>query len=894
MRTDEGGYPVHWEADVVLRDGAAAHVRPIRPEDAERLQAFHVGQSERSTYLRFFAPMARLSESDLVRFTTVDHRDRVALVAVSGQDESERILAVGRFDAAGAGTAEIAFNVADTEHGRGLGTVLLEHLAAAARERGISRFAADVLPQNAAMLAVFREAGYAVSQRLDDGVITVVLDIDPTERSRAVMADREHRAEARSVEALLTARRVLVVAEASNGPVPSAGDPLVLAAAVLDRLAASGTEVHLVGPPDLAAPGALRHAGLADVPPVDLLVLAVPPERAEPVVRAAAGLRPRTVVVLSGGFAETGTEGLAHQRALLRTAHAAGMRLLGPATYGLWRAPSETAPALDLSLAPVAPAPGGLALNCQSAPMAVGLLASAGRRGLGLSTFVSSGNRTDLSGNDVMQFCAVDAATDVVGLYLESIGNPRKFARVVRRLATAKPVVVFTAGRTGHVVPAGHVLPTTKVPRRVLDDLLRRSGAIRVTSQHQLLDVAQLLVSQPLPTGRRVAVLASSESLGSVVAEAAASAGLEVVGSDILPTSPEAVHAAVAGVDADALVVVDVPTVGPCPPERVRAVAEAAAAGGRTTVACLLGLSGLTDDLTAPGPGGARVTVPAFTAPEDGVLALAAAVRYATWRTGDRGLVVDPPGIDREAARALVEAAMADLPTAASRPLPPDLTARLLGHYGIALWDTRRVDTVEEALAAADALGWPVALKSSAGHLRHRMDLGAVRLDLSGPPALVDAWEQLRERLTPIGAGNLPLEVQAMAQAGVACVVRSSEDERFGPVVSFGLAGDATDLLDDVAYGVAPLSGTDVAAMIRGVRAAPRLFGYRGTPEVDVAALEDVLTRVAALADDLPEVRRLELHPVVVAPGGLAVLGASVELAHVGTRSDGLRRTLPR
>ena len=878
----------------MLRDGATTHVRPIRPEDAALLQAFHVGQSERSTYLRFFAHMARLSESDLARFTTVDHRDRVALVAVSGQDETERIIAVGRFDVAEAGTAEIAFNVSDTEHGRGLGTVLLEHLAAAARERGIRRFTADVLPQNAAMLAVFREAGYAVSQRLDDGVITVVLDIDPTERSRAVMADREHRAEARSVEALLTARRVLVVAEPSTGPVPSAGDPLELAATVLARMAASGTEVHLVAPTSLVAPGAHRHPDVTQVPAVDLLVLAVPPERAEPVVRAATPLGPRTVLVLSGGFAETGERGVALQRALLRTAHAAGMRMLGPATYGLWRTPTESTPALDASLAPRAPAPGRLALNCQSAPMAVGLLASVERRGLGLSTFVSSGNRTDLSGNDVMQFCAADPATDVVGLYLESIGNPRKFARVVRRLASVKPVVVFTAGRTGHVVPAGHVLPTTKVPRRVLDDLLRRSGAIRVTSQHQLLDVAQLLVSQPLPPGRRVAVLASSESLGTVVAEAAASAGLEVVASDILPTAPAGIRAAVAAVVADVLVVVDVPTVGPCLPERVRAVAEATAASGRTTVACLLGLSGLTAELTAPGPDGAPVTVPAFAAPEDGVVALAAAVGYATWRTGDRGVVADPAGIERDAARDLVEAAIADLPLSASRPLPAEATARLLAHYGVRLWPTRVVHTVEEAVAAADDLGWPVALKSSAGHLRHRMDLGAVRLDLSGPAALEEAWVQLGVRLEPIGAGDLPLEVQAMAEAGVACVVRTAEDARFGPVVSFGLAGDATDLLDDVAYGVAPLSGQDVAAMIRGVRAAPRLFGYRGTPEVDVAALEDVLARMAVLADDLPEVRRLELHPVVVAPGSLAVLGATVELAHVGSRSDGPRRALPR
>lgn len=875
----------------MLRDGGTTHVRPIRPDDAERLQAFHVGQSERSTYLRFFAPMARLSEADLARFTRVDHRERVALVAVSGQDEGQRILAVGRYDAVGRGLAEVAFNVADTEHGRGLGTVLLEHLAAAARERGLDRFTAEVLPQNAAMLGVFREAGYAVSQHLEDGIITVELDIDPTARSRAVMADREHRAEARSVAALLAARRLLVVAEADQGPTPSAGDPLDLARAVLARLPGPSAEVHLVAPPEVLAPGAHRHAQVTDAPPVDLLVLAVPPGRAEPLVRAAAGLHPRTAIVLSGGFAETGPDGLARQRGLARAAHAAGMRLLGPASFGVWRAADDGV--LDVSLAPRAPAPGRLALLCQSAPMAVGLLASAERRGLGLSTFVSSGNRADLSANDAMQFCAQDGGTEVVGLYLESIANPRKFARVARRLAATKPVVVFTAGRTGHVVPAGHALPTTKVPRRVLDDLLAGSGAIRVTSQHQLLDTTQLLVSQPLPAGRRVAVLASGESLGTVVAEAAASAGLQVTALELLPPARE-VAAVVGDLDADALVVVDVPTL-PATGEEVRAVAAAAAASGRTTLACVAGLSGLTDALTADGPHG-PVTVPAYAAPEDAVAALAGAVRYAAWRAAEHPDPVDPPGLDRDAARALVEGAIADLESAddAVRVLPAEAAAELLACYGLTLWPSAPVTSLEEALAAADRLGWPVALKSTAGHLRHRMDLGAVRLDLAGPAALREAWDRMQARLAPIGAADLAKEIQAMAPTGVACVVRSTEDARFGPVVSFGLAGDATDLLDDLAYGVAPLSADDVAAMVRRVRAAPRLFGYRGAPHVAVAALEDVIARLAALAEDLPEVRRLELHPVVVGPESAAVLGASVELAHVGTRSDGPRRTLPR
>jgi len=917
------GYPTRWEADVVLRDGATLHVRPIRPGDAAALQEFHVGQSERSIYFRFFAPLERLPDRDLAHFTHVDHDDRVALVAVSG-DEVERIIAVGRYDRTVPGEAEVAFNVGDEHHGRGIGSVLLEHLVAAARERGIRRFTAEVLPYNSAMIGVFREAGFAVSQVLEDGILTVSFDIDPTERSLAVMADREQRAEARSVHGLLTPRSVLVVAEGG-------GQHLELARAAATHLAArpdpaggprphdGGPVVHAVG---LEVDGVTTWPDLSAVPgPVDLAVLAVPAHHGAAVVRRCAALGARAVVVLSSGFAETGPVGLAHQRDLVRAAHAAGMRVLGPATYGFLRRGTEDEPTVNASLAATMPPPGRLALFCQSAPLAVGLLASARRRGLGLSTFVSSGNRADVSGNDVMQFWGQDEATDVVGLYVESIGNPRKFARVARRLATTKPVVVLTAGRSGHVIPAGHAVRLTRVPRRALDEMLRQSGVIRVESQHQLLDVAQLLVHQPLPTGRRVTVLAGSEPLAALAAEASVSAGLTV--GDQRAILPEGGHtdadlerldaelaAVYADPSCDAVVVVHVPTVGE-PDERVaRAVARAAAASGRTTVACILGLSGVTDELTAPDGLGRQRTVPAYAAPEDGVLALAAAVRYAAWRAADHGHPLAPDGIDRARARRLVRAVLGPAPAPGSsapepaaageaadpsvRPpvgvtLTAERAAALLACYGITVWPTVTVHDAIDATRAAELLGWPVVLKTSAPALRHRIDLGGVRLDLGGREALLEAMVQMRQQH---GGDAGPYEVQRMAPAGVACVIRSSEDPRFGPVVSFGLAGDAVDLLGDVSHGVAPLTDVDVAEMVRSVRAGSRLFGYRDQPAMDVAALEDVLGRVAVMADDLPELRSLSLHPVVVGEHGAAVLGAEVELAEAG-RVDGARRVLP-
>lgn len=894
-------YPVHWEADVVLRDGGTAHVRPIRADDAAALQAFHVAQSERSTYFRFFAALERLPQRDLDRFVQVDQVDRVALVAVTAQEDTERIIAVARYDRVGPGTAEVAFNVADDHHGRGLGSVLLEHLSAAARERGIRRFTAEVLPQNAQMLAIFREAGYVVRQHLDDGIVSVSFDIDPTERSLAVMADREHRAEARSVLGLLTPQAVLVVldgtsvdrrpaVEVARHLVREPGGPSVqvLEASPADGPSAVGAPA--ADPEEEAGPLAVV-GDLGEVRgPVDLLVLGVPSDRAAAWVRRCAGLGPRAVVVVSGGFAETGPEGRERQRELVRSAHAVGMRVLGPASYGFFRRTPEGG-AVNASLAGGLPPRGGLALFCQSAPLAVPMLDAARRRGLGLSTFISSGNRADVSGNDAMQFWSEDEDTTVVGLYLESIGNPRKFARVARRLAATRPVVVVSAGRSGHVVPAGHVVRRTQVPRRVLDELLRQSGVVRVDTTHQLFDVAQLLLHQPLPAGRRVGVVASSEPLAALVAEAAQSAGLTVVEQ----RSTGAGDAA--GLDdvvdlweqdsCDAVVVVQVPTVGEVPADFGAAVARLAARSGRTTVATVLGLRGITDELTAAGPGGA-VTVPAYATPEDAVLALGAAVRYGAWRAADHGSALAPDGVDRARARGLVARATGPEPVA----LDAVESADLLAAYGVHVWPTRVVRDVDEALAAADELGWPVALKSTAAHLRHRIDLGGVRLDIGGPAELAEDLVRMREHLQGLGEVEPTFEVQRMAPSGAACVVRTTEDPRFGPVVSFGLAGDAVDLLGDISYGVAPLTDADVRDMVRAVRAAPRLFGYRGLPALDVTALEDVLARVAVLTDDLPEVHALELHPVVVAEHGAAVLAARVELAAAG-RADSGRRALP-
>ena len=897
-----GAYPAGWEADVVLTDGSTTRLRPIRPSDAAALQAFHVAQSERSTYLRFFAALERLPVRDLERLVTVDHTTRVALVAVTegtGEEPGERIIGVARYDLVDDETAEVAFNIADAHQGKGLGSVLLEHLAAAARERGVRRFVAEVLPQNGRMISVFREAGYEVHQRTEDGVVQVRFDIDPTDRSLAVAADREHRAEARSVRALLEARSVLLV-----GPGPEGGRPLTVEQAerVLGGLAgaarAGSVRVQAVGvghEVGTDADGVHHHHRLEDVEgPVELAVLALPAEQVVDVAARLGALGVRGLVVLSGGFAEAGPAGLALQRRLLAVAHGAGMRVLGPASFGLVATADGTT--LDASLATGLPRPGRLGLFCQSAPMAVALLDGVRRRSLGVAQLVSAGHRADVSGNDLMQFWGEDDGTDVVALYLESIGNPRKFTRVARRLASHKPVVVVTAGRSGHVVPPGHAVRPTRAPRRTLEEVMRQSGVVRVDNLHQMLDVVQLLEHQPLPAGRRTAVLASSSGLAALVVEAAAAAGLVLTGRvELLAEDAradevrDAVERVYADPDVDAVIAVRVPTLGVPDPVVPREVARAAARTGRTTVACIHDLHGITAELTAPDPEGRMRTVPAYTVPEDAALALGHAARYAVWRSGDRGTRVQPAGVDPRAARRLVTRFLHDAVDGSARRLDAQGTADLLATVGVHVWPSVRVDDADAAVAAAQRLGWPVAVKTTVPALRHRPDLGGIRLDVVDEAALRADVGAILALADDHEVDGPRIEVQAMAEHGVACVLRSAEDPLFGPVVSLGLAGDTADLLGDIAYGVPPLTDVDVAELVRTPRAAPRLFGYRGLPSLDVAALEDLVARVSVLADALPELASLELNPVVVSRHGLAVLGAYASVAPAD-RADAARR----
>jgi len=887
------GYPRHWEADVLLADGGTAHVRPITPADADRLVAMHARLSPESIRYRYFAPHPRLSPQEVRRLTHVDYHDRVALGAFLGDD----LIAVARYDRmSDTDTAEVAFVVDDAHQRRGLASVLLEHLAAAAAERGVRRFEADVLPDNVAMARVFTDAGYEARRSFEEDAVHFVFSIEETAASLAVMQAREHRAEARSIARLLRPRSIAVVGAGRS--------PDSVGHAVLVNLLRSGFQgpVYPVNPHAEHVASVRAYPSIGAVPDdVDLVVLAVPVPAVAEVIQQCAHKGVRGLVVMSGGMGGAAGPDVAAERAFVAATRGHGMRLIGPGCLGIMCTAGDVR--MNATLAPALPPAGRAGFFSQSGVFDTGVLESIGRRGLGLSTFVSTGNQADVSGNDVLQYWEDDAATDVLLLHIESFGNPRKFVRLARRLGRRKPIVAVKSG--GSVAAR---LGGTADPDRAVDALFRQAGVIRVDTLSQLFDVAQILTTQPLPEGPRVAIVGNSEVLCRLARDACIGQEMDVValspatcellrtelGPDavvdnpvVLPqdSTPVQFQAALSATQADdavdAVVSVLISPLREPPSTVAEALAVASAASRKPLVSTVLNFVRPIDAARADTDGGPPdAAVPAFPSPEIAVAALAKTVAYADWRRRPEGVVPTFPDIDRTAARALVTDALSAAPGGAH--LEPEQVQRLLSAYSVPVWPVVLVDTPARAQTAAATLGYPVALKATAPALRHRPELGTVRLDIADADELQAAYHAMTTRLGS-GAG---LAVQAMAPEGVATVVRTVDDPSFGALVSFGVGGVATELLGDHAFRVLPLTDLDAADLVRSVRAAPLLFGYRGSEPVDVAALEELLLRVARLADDLPEVAELELNPVIVAASGTHVLGATARVAPPSARLD--------
>ena len=879
--------PRHWEADVLLRDGRTAHIRPIRPDDADLLVEFYSRVSAESKYYRFFSPMPFLSDRDVKRFTEVDYADRVAFImTIAGA-----MIAVGRYDSISKDKAEVAFLVEDKHQGRGIGQLLLEHLAQAGRERGIERFVAEVLPDNQAMIHTFRDAGYGVASAFDGGVMEMEFDIDPTDTAIGVMAQREHRAESASIEKFFSPRSVAIIGASRRQD--TIGRALVRNLVTGDFTG----RVYVVNPSADAVSGMPSYQSVADIPgDVDVAIVAVPADAVHDVVLDCAAKGVHGLVVISSGFAETGEEGRQRQRRLVGLSRSYGLRLIGPNALGVINTDPDVS--LNASLSPLMPPRGRAGFFCQSGALGSAILEKVNNRGLGLSTFVSAGNRADVSGNDLLQYWLEDDATEVVLLYLESIGNPRKFSRIARRVSRRKPIIAVRSGRSTQGVPMGHAVRKIAAPSQAVDAMFRQAGVIQVDTLEEMFDVAQLLAHQPLPRGRRVAVVGNSDALGLLAADAATSVGLVVnkqvaLGADAgAEDFEDALDAAIDDPEVDAVAAIYIPPLNVSGEDVANVLAAVGEQSDKPIVSTFLGAEGVPELLRVPdvaGSSAGRGSVPSYPAVEAAVRALARVVEYAVWlRTSDRPAshaeLADP-----QAGRRLVNELLMRHPE--GHDLTLEEQTQLLGAYGIELWETFAVASVEEAIAAGEQLGWDVVLKATADHLRHRPDLAHVWRNVDDPVGMAHAWDSLNAAISePESAGFV---VQRNALPGVPVAISTMEDPLFGPLLSFGIGGPLTELLGDRSFRIPPLADHDAQDMVREIKASPILFGYRGSEIVDVTEIERLVGRAAQIQHDLPQVRSLDLPLILAGASGASVLGAAIRIEPVvDPRSDWFVRRL--
>ena len=884
---DSGPQPLvdAWLADVVLADGSTAAIRQLRPEDAERFADFHSRLSKESVRMRYLGARPQLSQVEIDRLVRSGDPDHLALVA----ERDGAILGMVQYErATGSEEAEVAFVVGDAHQGLGIGTLLFEEAASAARRQGIKRLTADTLLENRRMLEVFHNAGFASRSVLDTGVIHLVMDIAPTAEALDALAERDRSSVVRSMERVLRPRSIAVIG-ASRAP-GTIGHELVV------NLVRGGFQgpVYPVNPKAAYIASLPCWESVEAIPrQVDLAVVAVPAAAVEEAVDACGRKGVGALVIVSSGFAETGSEGVATQRAITRLAHSHGMRMVGPNCFGVLN--TEPAVSMNATFAADAPTSGRLGFGSQSGGLGIAILGEARARGIGLSSFVSMGNKADVSGNDLLAWWDQDEATSVVLLYLESFGNPRKFARLARRVSSHKPVIVVKAGRSpsGRRAASSHTAALASTDE-VVAALCRQTGVIRVDTIEELFDVAEALDGQPLAAGRRIGILTNSGGPGVLAADSCSSVGLVVpelsvsvrqslsellpafggVGNpvDLSASASAAVYGRVLEIlmgcgEVDAVVAIFTPPLVTRTEDVAQAVADAvdkAAEAGRQipVVASLLGTEDGRALLRQQ-----RHPVPSFTYPETAVRALSHAVGYAEWRRRPSGAEPVLEAIDANGARRLLGAGSGWVTGAPAMAV--------LDRYGIPTVPSVDVHSASEAVEAAQSVDGPVALKAIGPNLLHKSDVGGVRLGLRGAEAVSSAYLAMANS---VGEGMTGALVQPMVQSGLETIVGAVQEPGFGPLVIFGLGGTTVELLGDHVSRLAPLTDLDAREMISGLHGSALLTGYRGSAALDVDALADILLRVSRLVEDLPELVELDCNPVIVLPKGATVVDSRLRL----------------
>ena len=913
----------------LLTDGSTAEVRPARRQDHEAVRAMHAAMAPENMYLRFFSMSPGAAEWEAKRICREPDSDHAALLAWQG----DRLVGVAAYELAGKpGVAEVAFAVPDDMHGRGVASLLLEHLVWLARQRDLRAFTAETLAENSAMLRVFADAGLPAKRRISSGVVELTFPLPDRDDNYRLgnyletVASRESRADVASLGPLLRPRSVAVVGPSRRGG--------TLGRAILRNIVTAGFTgpVYAVNPHSRTLEGVPCVASVDDLPgPVDLAVIAVP-SAAVPEVAAQCGRHGvGALIVITSGLGAARAE-------LLAVCRRYGMRLVGPNCFGVivpWIG-------LDATFAASHPVRGVAGLVVQSGGVAAALLEQMSRLGIGVSSFASVGDKYDVSPTDMLTWWAQDEVTQLAVLYVESFGNPRKFAGTARRVAQRMPVLTIVGGRSPAGQRAASHTAAEATPLISQEAMFDQAGVITTRSLGELVDTAALLACQPLPAGNRVAIVSNAGGAGALAADACADHGLQVVKlgaatrralRELLPagavvtgpvdTGPvvttdtfrACVEEMAADDRVDAVIALAVPTAFS---DLSAAVAEAVVSKP-LTVALLdraesvrrlkrlpvapppsgppadtgpAGGPSAADPATAGQPAAiidvaaAAVTgVPCYADPESAARALGHAARYQAWRVRQRGTVPELSGLRTADARALVTGFLAG--SSAGGWLPEASAAELMSCYGVPLAATIPAASEQEAAAAAGQLGGSVVLKAEAEGLGHRT--GGVRLDLRTPQEVAEGYRALAAGSGP----SLPrVLVQPMLTGGVEVMIGVVQEPVFGPLVVFGSGGVTTEVHGDHVTRLTPLTDADADAMIRAVRAAPLLFGHGDTPPVDTAALADALLRVSRLADDLPEVSQLDLNPIIARADGAWCVDVRVRISPAESRDPFLRRLL--
>jgi acetyl coenzyme A synthetase (ADP forming)-like protein len=879
--------------DVVLRDGSTLALRPPAEADVPALLEFFSGLSPESRYFRFIG-RPKLDRASVARMLPADPSRGRALVGESGR----RIVAFAGYSRPlGSDRAEVAFVVADELQGRGVGTRLLERLAEMARAEGIRYFDANAAGENRRMIRVFYDSGFQVKGHTESALWSGELALEVTPAFTELAAGRAQAAATASMRAFFEPRVVAVVgANRERGGIGSE---------ILHNLVAAGFTGRVVPVHPLAGEiqGLPACARVSDIEgPVDLAVIVVPAARVLGVVDDCLAKGVRALCVISAGFGEAGPEGRERERVLLDRVRAAGSRMVGPNCMGLLNTDPEIR--LNATFSPVYPPAGSIAMSTQSGALGLAILDYARQLNIGISSFVSVGNKADVSGNDLIQYWAQDERTSVILLYLESFGNPKKFSEIARRVSRAKPIVAVKAGRSraGARAAQSHT-GALAAPDAVVDGLFRQAGVIRTDTLEQMFDVASLLAHQPLPRGRRVAILTNAGGPAILAADTCEANGLELpelepgtVGTlrsflpasaglgnpvDMLASAPpehyrRSIEAVLADNRVDSVLVIYIPPLVSDPLAVASVIADAARGGGAKPIAGIF--------MSSAGAPPVLAGVPCHAFPESAAIALARVADYAEWRRRPPGTVPTLDRIRNDDAAAVVARVLAR----GGGWLAVDETQALMDAMGIPVVAARRTPVAaEDAVAAAREVGFPVAVKGLGATILHKTDRGAVHLGLGEETAVREAVGDLVSRL----GGELDaLLIQRMAPRGVEMLVGALQDPMFGPLVVCGAGGTLVDLLADTAFRLHPLTSEDAVEMIAELRAAALLRGYRGAAAADQAALRDIVLRVSALLTICPEIQELDLNPVTVLPRGGCVVDARVRVERGTAPRGGGRR----